>query len=515
VWQKLRRADAGFWGVLAVAFGAVCLVLFAIFLSASRYRLWEVPVSAWYVFILCGLILGLSWLAAHYRRLWRKAGRDLVQANLQLPAQLLPAVCGHARLPTPEYVPLIQALFRPPPQITYIQLEPLAGGYGGSSTLEARLLDAGSEEPLSQRFVIKLGRRDTIEGEAENYERFVSTALVGQEALHRQATWGDYAGIAYRFVSLAPGSTIMTFGEFYSSAQSDNESIALVRQTCERLRDAWYSRGRTVKRDLFAEYSLLAEKQDPIKQAVMTIVDQDDPYCRTNLSQTEPPWPNRQPAFCRQPDFGWHDPLAFLHQWRQQHLALDIHRATIHGDLNARNVLIEIGKDGRRHPWFIDFSHTGNGFSAARRRQAPVGSVAADQEQGHTLRDFCRLEADLKFIVTRLENPADLELGLGLEAALLRYSKDWRTFPDEPPPGDAFADRRFRKAWHVIAAIRQQAAQYLADPADPRPYLFGLLNATLPVVYYQAEQFDGLQCERQQKRFALLAAGMLCYRLTQ
>ncbi len=243
-------------------------------------------------------------------------------------------------------------------------------------------------------------------------------------------------------------------------------------------------------------------------------MEEDDPYRRTNLHRTEAPWPAGRPAFCHQAELPWYDPLAFLHEWPERSLPLLIHRATIHGDLNARNVLIEIDEDGRKTPWFIDFSHTGNGLAGARRGATPAGD-ADDHKHGHTLYDFCRLEADLKFLSTHLTAPEDLNMALQLEAALLGYEGDWRAFPDRPPDGDAWVDERFRKAWRVIAAIRRQATRYLVDPVDPRPYHFGLLRATLPTVYYQPEQFAGQEYALHQKRFALLASGMLCHRLNR
>jgi hypothetical protein len=513
--RKLRGGELIFWGTVGAAIGAVVLAALAILLATPRYKLPAVPVSAWYVLILCGLILALIGVAAHYRRLWLRADREVALLNTQPPAELLPAVCGHSLLQSPEFVPLIQALFRPPPHVTHIQLEPLSGGYGGNITLEARLRDAESEEPLSQRFVVKLGNRAEVEGEAENYHEFVSAALVGQEILYRQAAWGDHAAVAYKFVGLAPGDTIMTFDRFYTSANPYAESAVLVEQSYRRLKGAWYGRGRMVESDLFREYGLLPDKRTRIGQAVAAIVDEGDPYRRTNLNRTEPPWPTGRPAFCRESDLPWYDPLAFLHDWPEQRLVLQIHRATIHGDLNARNILVEIDKGGRKQPWFIDFSHTGNGLSVARRGATPAKDGADDFKHGPTLYDFCRLEADLKVLSTRLDSPGDLEMAMQADAALLSYEGDWGDFSDSPPPGDAWADERFRKLWHVVAAIRRQAAGHLADPTDPRPYYFGLLRATLPAVYYQPEQFGGQECERQQKRFALLSAGMLCGRLSR
>ena len=186
-----------------------------------------------------------------------------------------------------------------------------------------------------------------------------------------------------------------------------------------------------------------------------------------------------------------------------------LHRATIHGDLNARNILFEVDKSGQHSlPWFIDFSHTGNGLSAERTAAAARDNLPVQADRGHTLRDFCRLEADVKFILTTLEHDRQLELALLFEGELLLGGMD----VPEPPP-QVLAEPRFDKAWRVVGAIRRRAAPYLADPADLQPYYWGLLQATLPVIYYQPGQFAGQPNERLQKRYAFMAAGILCSRL--
>ena len=87
------------------------------------------------------------------------------------------------------------------------------------------------------------------------------------------------------------------------------------------------------------------------------------------------------------------------------------------------------------------------------------------------------------------------------------------TLAAPPPPVEVLTDERFRKAWQVIREIRRRATAYLVNPDDLRPYYAGLLHATLPMVYYHRGQFENEACERQQKRYALIAAGMLCGRL--
>ena len=89
----------------------------------------------------------------------------------------------------------------------------------------------------------------------------------------------------------------------------------------------------------------------------------------------------------------------------------------------------------------------------------------------------------------------------------------WDLSPELPGAVLPLFDERFERLWQAIGEIRRQAAPYLIQDSDLRPYWMSLLQATLPVLYYQNAQFASEASERQQKRCALLAAGLLCAKL--
>jgi hypothetical protein len=123
------------------------------------------------------------------------------------------------------------------------------------------------------------------------------------------------------------------------------------------------------------------------------------------------------------------------------------------------------------------------------------------------------LEADVKFILTRLCSESDLRLAAAFEGGLLSQGMSMCDLGETSPHIEALRDRRFRKAWQVVREIRRLAVDYLVNADDWRPYRLSLLHATLPIVYYHSDQFEEATCERQQKRYALVSAGMLCGRL--
>jgi len=463
------------------------------------YRFLHEPLASWLVFLLEALVLLLGVMAF---LLWR-----------ELRAQAYPAGRGPLEIRPPgslsrDEASVVQAIFHLLPDVASVDVRPLPGGYGESRTVQASLQrEQGGVWPRS--FVIKLGRRRELVGERDKFYKHVLPALAWAPGFFGQAECGAWAGIAYLFAGL--GGEIGNFYTFYHEAQTD-EIVELVGRIYAHLGDAWYQYRQRERVNLFDEYSLLHAKRQAIVGSARKLCSEDAAYLQ---------------AATADPALPWRDPAALLQAWPEQRLVVPIWRSTVHGDLHSRNVLIEedragadrsgADRSGRARIWFIDFSHTGNGLSSGRTARALRQHIHIDRERGHTLRDFCRLEADVKFVLTQLYDENDLSLAVAFEGALMSEllgCKMERREPRALPPEiEALGDERFEKAWRVIGEIRRQAAAYLADPDDARAYCFGLLQATLPLVYYRAEQFESAACELQQKRYAWIAAGMLCGQL--
>lgn len=521
--RAVLHHEAFFWALFA-AF-ALAAISPAILAWAFPYGhdFLHVPFNAWFVLCLSGLMLILDAVAWTFWRRFCRANQDLADLQAQPLADEIPSVHGHKHLDQAEFLPILQVLFRRPPDVRHVRVEPLPGGYGGGRTVLAEVRRERDGAPLPRSFVVKLGHRGEMAGEHERFQEYVRWYLPRAARFFRYAEQEDWAGIAYEFVGLDPEHEIQNLAQVYRG-HATVEILELIEEICSQLGRSWYRHGRQGLTDLYREYGLLSKKRERIIGHVGNIVAESDPY-RANFTATEERLqPNLRPTFCPSVDMPWRDPVAFLRTWPRRSLALPVHRSVVHGDLHAGNVLVEIGEDGRKHPWFIDFSHTGNGLSGVRTAEAVRAGVSIDLESGHTLRDFCRLEADVKFILTRLYHEDDLGLAVAFERELVNGRMalgDWHA--REPPfEIEILADEgltslqddgRFKKAWRVVREIRRQAARYLVTAGDPRPYYAGLLHATLPIVYYDKGQFESEACERHQKRYALLAAGMLCDQL--
>jgi hypothetical protein len=504
--------DIFLWLLFAVAIlAALTSISLALFYS-PKYGLLFVPFAAWFVLGLSGLIVALDGVAIYFWRRSRLARRDLLDLQGRPLKDEIPAVYGHQNLQQAEWLALIQTLFRHPPAARYIEVKGLPGGHGGSTVVLAEPRADRGGGLVSGSFVVKLGDRREMADEHDKFRNCVLGRLSHAARFFRYAEWESFAGIAYEFVGLDRGSEVKSFFQFYQGYTAV-EVAELIGEIYAHLAGAWYDAGRVERTNLYSEYRLLSQKKDRIVERVEGMIDEDDP-CRVNLAAAEGRLrPRLKPGFCPDLDIRWYDPVAFLRHWPQKNLAVPVHRSIVHGDLHGGNVLIEIGPGGQRRIWFIDFSHTGNGLSGDRTRRSLQEGIPVDVDTGHTLRDFSRLEADVKFMLTRLPAEDDLRLAVLFEGELLAHGLALPDPSHAQPPIEPLLDERFRKAWHIVGEIRRRAALYLPNPDDLRPYYLSLLHASLPFVYYHPAQFENEMCERQQKRYALIAAGMLCSQL--
>jgi hypothetical protein len=511
--MKRVTTNALLWVLFGIS-AAITLLLLILLTAiyAAKYGFLYVPFASWFVLTLTVLTIVIDGFICYcFWRRWRRTVRELVDLKSQPLDEEIPAVHGHKQLDRAEFLTLIQILFRRPADAKHIHVSPLPGGHGGGTTVLVKL-HRQRETLIPKAYVVKLGDRREMADEHDKFHKYVEDYLPRAARFFRYAEWQDLAGIAYEFVGLEPDHEIQSLYQFYQGHASVEVS-ELIGEAYDQLGRAWHRNGQKETVDLCSEYHLLQKKHETIIGHVGEVVDEGDPY-RANFTAIEERLrPNLKPGFYPPANVSWHDPVVFLRTWPKPNLSIPVHRSIIHGDLHTQNVLVEIGRDGHKYLWFIDFSHTGNGLSGDRTREMIQEGISIERDRGHTLRDFARLEADVKHILTTLENEDDLRQAMAFEKELVTCGVSPYDLQAGPPPIDALLEERFQKAWLVIREIRRRAAEYLVNPDDIRPYYLSLLHATLPIVYYRRDQFENEACECQQKRYALLSAGLLCGQL--
>ncbi|MEJ2555963.1 MAG: hypothetical protein P8186_07010 [Anaerolineae bacterium] len=206
---------------------------------SSEYNFLYVPFASWFVLGLSGLILALAGFAFYLWRRFRKVNQELADLKKEPLAEEMPVIYGHKYLDKAEFVTTIQSLFRRPPDIKYVHVKPLPGGYGGSTTVLVELQRQQSDHSLPQSFVVKLGDRREMVDEYDKFHTYVLGHLSHAARFFRHAEWGSVAGIAYEFVGLDPDDEIQSFYQFYQGYAAVEVS-ELVGKIFSQLGRAWY-----------------------------------------------------------------------------------------------------------------------------------------------------------------------------------------------------------------------------------------------------------------------------------
>jgi hypothetical protein len=398
------------------------------------------------------------------------------------PTKHLPLIEGFQTLPPgcPEYLSITQQILHSQ-GYAGAQLQPLEGGYESSGVFVVKGHNYERQQFCDR--VLKLGNYRDISTERTNYSNFVSGFLPKNSgrpiaSLSFESMTEDHtpAGVLYDFARLEKGSDVENFQTLYlSPTVSDAEVTDILHSSLALLMKSWYESGTGERINQYREYPRLLRKLDTITVAVEMLTGAS----AGNQREIE----LRGMRLKNPVDF-----VAGAFQERYEDMARQvfIHRSIIHGDLHSRNILVERAQEPLL--WFIDFSNT---------------------QSGSTLRDFCSLEADIKFCLLKKTEPASAWDAQTWDAILEgeRRFSPWKDSAACFVPGaqdlDFLSDYPdVHRAWECVTVIRELAQPFKVSPGWSA-YGLALLHATLPMVYYR-------QCTLQQKEYALISAAWLC-----
>lgn len=393
------------------------------------------------------------------------------------------------------------------------RFKPLSHGYANSGIY---LVEFKQPQEAGYRlgYVLKFASAKDIKAAHENYDTHVKDRL--RIAFHdERLTWyphdienvpeadwdKELAAAMYRYAQ-TDGDQVLNLEEFYrQSISKDAPSHDEIESVFSRLfsaLDDWQKRGRrqdAIMPAFTTEYKRLPQKLTQLEAAAVQLEALGlDPHVRANPGQFRyQPWVTWRGQRYRNPLHWVHENMNRPPAWFEQ-LVYAYRPQMVHGDLNFRNILVETTADGAlTGTWLIDFS---------------------DTHEGHALRDYSTLEADLKFVVTPLQADAFQSAPphqeppiLALERLLLRpQERQELDLEAATLPSWVAENGRLRAIWHYTRQIRQRVRRHVMVKPDLRPYYLGLLHATLPSLYFN-------QLNQWQKFYAFLSASLICEKL--
>jgi protein-tyrosine phosphatase len=147
----------------------------------------------------------------------------------------------------------------------------------------------------------------------------------------------------------------------------------------------------------------------------------------------------------------------------------------VHGDLNGANIVI----DSQENIWLIDFFHT---------------------HKGHVLKDLIKLENDLLYIFTPLENKDHLEEAVKLTDLLLDIKDLANPLPEVKETGLSF--KQLKRAFKTVKLLRSFYPPLIKHDRSPLQLLTGQLRYAVHTL-----SFD--ESNDWQKFWALYTAGRI------
>lgn len=365
-----------------------------------------------------------------------------------------------AQLPAAD-AELARYLFR---DCRQLDLRLLGGGFSGNVVAATKSVDADGREQVPH--VLKIGPRAAMGRERASFERVQEVMGNNAPAITDFADFGDRGAIKYRYASMG-GAGVATFQKQFEQGLPLDEVRRVLDTVFVEQLGRFYRAAQLESDDLLAHYGFAAKWAPNVRARVEEILGAKATGAELPIA------PGRTTP----------NPCAF-YEHTLAHLPArprdEFYQAWVHGDLNGANIV----RDGRGNVWLIDFFH-------ARR--------------AHVLLDLIKLESDLLYIWTKLDDARDLEQACALVDRLVLVQDLAAPLPDLP--ADAGFAPRFARTWATLQILRGYYKDLVRSDRDPFQVLLGQLRYTAHTLSFE-------ECSALQKRWALYATGQLAARVT-
>jgi protein-tyrosine phosphatase/nicotinamidase-related amidase len=353
---------------------------------------------------------------------------------------------------------LVRYLFR---DCRSVKLKALAGGFSGNVVAGSTSYDMHGHEQVPH--VVKIGEQEEMGKERASFERVQDVLGNSAPQITDFADTDNRGAIKYRYASMG-GTFSSTFQKAYEKGMPMPEVKEVLDTLFGEQLMRFYKAATLESVDLLEYYWFSDKWAGSVRSNVESIIGGPVPDDTIEILAGLD-----VPNVCRFYDETLHD--------LPRRPADQIQQSWMHGDLNGANVIL----DGHRNVWLIDFFHT---------------------KRGHVLQDFVKLENDLLYIWTPVDDDEDLRNACAFTDALLAVEDLAAPLPDAP------ADWRpqFRRTWETVQHLRGYYPQLVQSGRDP----FQLLVAQMR---YSVHNLCFEESTPLQLKWALYTSGRLSRRI--
>ncbi|MEM7346093.1 MAG: phosphotransferase, partial [Chloroflexota bacterium] len=325
---------------------------------------------------------------------------------------------------------LIRYLFRDCQKVT---LRVLDGGFSGNLVLGSESIDLHGHRQVPN--VVKIGPQGPIGQERTAFERI--EAVLGNNApqITEFADANGRGALKYRYAAMGGGFS-NTFQKLYTtglSAEKTNQYLTIV---FEEQLGRFYTAAGLERCNLLEYYEFSSKWAGSVREKVEALLDgpAEGETIQLPTGQTIP------------------NVCLFYEQALDEILPLAVgssYFSYIHGDLNGANIIV----DSQDNVWLIDFFHT---------------------HRGHVLKDLIKLENDLLYIFTAVNNAEDLAAACRLTDLLLQVEDLARPLP--PVEETGLNHFEMRRAYETIRILRNFYTDLIAEDRNALQLLIGQMR---------------------------------------
>ena len=348
---------------------------------------------------------------------------------------------------------LLRYLFR---DCREVALRVLDGGFSGNLVLGSESTDLHGHRQAPH--VVKIGPQGPIGQERAAFEKIEGVLGNNAPRITEFADLGSRGALKYRYAAMG-GAFSNTFQKLYCQGLSPVKTAQYLQTVFGEQLGRFYD-AATLERCNLLEYYAFSPQWAP------SVRDRVEAILGTAAEGRTVRLPNGQelPNVC-----------LFYEETLVELLPLALgssYFAYVHGDLNGANIII----DAQSNVWLIDFFHT---------------------HRGHVLKDLIKLENDLLYIFTPVNNEADLAEALRLSDILLQVEDLGRPLPEVTATGLTHPD--MRRSYETIRFLRSFYPRLVQEDRNVLQLLIGQMRYAVHTL-----SFD--ESNDWQKQWALYTA---------
>jgi protein-tyrosine phosphatase/nicotinamidase-related amidase len=337
-----------------------------------------------------------------------------------------------------------------------VDLRVLDGGFSGNLVISTTSVDMHGHEQVPH--VVKIGPKALIGRERTAFERV--EAVLGNSAPHVSdfADLEDRGAIKYRYASMGNRHS-HSFQSLYEAGLDDEKVDAVLNAIFNEQLGRFYRVAKSEYCDLFSYYDFKPQWADSVANKVKAVMGLDQDLDHIAFADGR-----LLPNIAR---FYDQDLLNLAGMKRSHYFSY------VHGDLNGANIII----DRQSNVWLIDFFHT---------------------HRGHVLKDLVKLENDILFIFTNIQNDTELIQAQHLSELLIGVQDLGVPLPE---PDATIQSAALRRAYRTVRRLRSFYPDLIHADRDPIQWLIAHIRYAVHTL-----GFDESSC--LQKRWALFSASL-------